>query len=407
MARPASSEDTRVQESFVQPPDDPIRLDGLARWLVDRAPHDSVDHLFPEFCREVVRRGFPIFRATLGLEVLHPEVSGWLHVWTDEATSVRESNRAGISRSASYLSSPTRIVDETEAVFRRRLDGPCPDMPVLDELRDLGCTDYVMFPLPFLDRTRTAVGSFATQQAGGFTDEDIDELERAARLLSPYAERHVLRRIAVDLLDTYVGPRTGQRIIEGRVERGQVELIEAALWFADLRGFTRLSEEAPLGEVLGTLNAAFDILVEVIEAHGGEVLKFIGDAVLAIFPTGPTRDQGAACCDAIRAAEALCRRTDSANREREASGLHPLTFAMALHVGTVAYGNMGAPHRLDFTVIGPAVNRASRLQELAKRLGRRVVLSDAFAENSETRLLDLGCHELRDVQEPQRVFSLG
>src|SRR5215212_7276820 len=156
MARPASSEDTRVQESFVQPPDDPTRLDGLARWLVDRAPHDSVDHLFPEFCREVLR----------------PEVSGWLHVWTDVASSVRESNRAAVSRSASYLNSPTRIVDETDAVFRRRLDGPCPDMPVLDELRDLGCTDYVMFPLPFLDRTRTAVGSFATQQAGGFTDED-------------------------------------------------------------------------------------------------------------------------------------------------------------------------------------------------------------------------------------------
>jgi adenylate cyclase len=147
-------------------------------------------------------------------------------------------------------------------------------------------------------------------------------------------------------------------------------------------------------------------MVEVIEAHGGEVLKFIGDAVLAIFPTGATRDQGAACCDAIRAAEALCRRTDAANGEREAAGLHPLTFAMALHVGTVAYGNMGAPHRLDFTVIGPAVNRASRLQDLAKRLERRVVMSDAFAESVDAALVDLGCHELRDVQEPQRVFSL-
>ena len=385
---------------------DTSRLDGLARWLVDSAPHHSFEHLFPEFCREVVRRGIPVFRASLGLEVLHPEVSGWLHVWTDEASSVRESNRAGVNRSASYLSSPTRIVDETDATFRRRLDGPCPDMPVLDELRDLGCTDYVMFPLPFLDHTRTAVSSFATQQPSGFTDEDLDELERAARLLSPYAERHVLRRIAIDLLDTYVGPRTGQRIIEGRVERGQVELIESALWFADLRGFTRLSEEAPLEEVLATLNAAFDLMVEVIEAHGGEVLKFIGDAVLAIFPTGTFRDQSAACGDAIRAAEALCRRTEAANGEREAAGLHPLTFAMALHLGTVAYGNMGAPHRLDFTVIGPAVNRASRLQDLAKRLERRVVVSDAFAANVDTALVDLGCHDLRDVQEPQRVFSL-
>ena len=384
----------------------PSRLDGLARWLVEAAPHEAVDRLFPEFCREIVRRGLPIFRGTLGLEVLHPEVSGWLHVWTDEATTVHESDRAGIATSASYLNSPTRVVDETNATFRRRLDAPCPDMPVLEELRALGGTDYVMVPLPFLDHTRTAVCSFATRRAGGFSETDLDELERAARLLSPYAERHVLHRIAVDLLDTYVGPRTGRRIIEGRVERGQVELIEAALWFADLRGFTRLSEEAPLGEVLGTLNAAFDILVDVIEAHGGEVLKFIGDAVLAIFPTGPNRDQRTACRDAIRAAEALAARTEAANREREAAGLPPLSFAMALHVGTVAYGNMGAAHRLDFTVIGPAVNRASRLQELAKRLGRGIVVSELFAANVDARLVDLGRHELRDVQNPQRVFSL-
>ncbi|HEX2137264.1 MAG TPA: adenylate/guanylate cyclase domain-containing protein [Microvirga sp.] len=395
-----------MEESLNGPAPDASRLDGLARWLVDEAPHHSVEDLFAEFCREVVRRGLPVYRASLGLEVLHPEVSGWLHVWTDEATSVRASSRAGIGRSAPYINSPTRIVDETEAPFRRRLDAPCPDMPLLDELRDVGCTDYVMFPLPFLDRSRTAVASFATQQPGGFTAADVHELEGAARLFSPYAERHVLRRIAVDLLDTYVGPRTGQRIIEGRVERGQVELIEAALWFADLRGFTRLSEEASLEEVLATLNAAFEIMVEEIESSGGEVLKFIGDAVLAIFPTGGARDEATACRDALEAAAALCRRVDAANGERATAGLNPLTFAMALHVGTVAYGNMGAPHRLDFTVIGPAVNRASRLQDLAKRLQRRVVVSEAFASNVATALVDLGRHGLRDLEEPQRVFAL-
>jgi adenylate cyclase len=397
--------DAGVERRSVKSESDP-RLDGLARWLVDNAPDREIGELFPEFCRELVRRRLPVFRGSLGLEVLHPEVSGWLHVWTDEATSVRESSRAGVSQSAAYVDSPTRIVDETDAPYRRRLDEPCPDMPLLAELRDLGCTDYVMFPLPFLDHGRTAVSSFATQQPGGFTAEDLDELGRAARLLSPYAERHVLRRIAIDLLDTYVGPRTGQRIIDGRVERGQVELIEAALWFADLRGFTRLSEEAPLDEVLATLNAAFETMVEVIENHGGEVLKFIGDAVLAIFPTGADRDQGAACRDALRAAEELCARTDAQSGARKAAGLHPLAFAMALHVGTVSYGNMGAPHRLDFTVIGPAVNRASRLQELAKRLKRRVLVSEDFARHLDNTVVDLGCHELRDVEEPQRVFTL-
>ena len=148
-----------------------------------------------------------------------------------------------------------------------------------------------MYPLPFLDHTRTAVMSFATRRAKGFDPASLDGLELAVKLLSPYLERHVLRRIAIDLLDTYVGPHTGQRILEGRVNRGAVELIEAAIWFADLRGFTLLSEQSPIPEVLAHLNAWFGIIGEVVEAHGGEVLKFIGDAVLAIYPTSAQQDR--------------------------------------------------------------------------------------------------------------------
>ena len=377
----------------------------IGRWLANSAPGDDLGELFTAFCREIVQRGFSVWRVSLALEVLHPELSGWLHVWTDETVTMRELARAGVAQSPSYLNSPVRIVDETDATFRRRLDAPCPEMPLLEEIRLLGATDYVMFPLPFLDHTRTAALAFATQQAEGFTPNDLDTLEMAARLLSPYAERHVLRRIAIDLLDTYVGPHTGSRIIEGRVERGKAEQIEAAIWFTDLRGFTRLSEEAPIAEVLATLNAWFEAMGVVIEEHGGEVLKFIGDAVLAIFPSA-AQGREAACRRALVAAEAFCRRTDAVNTERRAQGLAPLAFGLALHFGEVAYGNVGAPRRLDFTVIGPAVNRASRLQELAKRLGRRLLLSRAFAQRLDRPLVDLGRHELRDVQQPQQVFTL-
>jgi adenylate cyclase len=380
------------------------RLDGFGRWLADGAPHDDLAGLFPAFCREIVRRGLPVWRASLGLEGLHPELSGWLHVWTDDTVVVRASPRTAVTQSPSYLNSPTRIVDETDATFRRRLDAPCPDMPLLEEIRLLGATEYVMFPLPFLDRTRTAALSFATQQAGGFEPADRDALEMAARLLSPYVERHVLRRIAIDLLDTYVGPRTGSRIIEGRVERGEVDKIEAAIWFTDLRGFTRLSEEAPIGEVLSTLNTWFEAMGAVIEAHGGEILKFIGDAVLAIFPSAE-HGRETACRQALAAAEEFCRRTDAINAGRT-QGRAPLAFGLALHVGEVAYGNVGAPRRLDFTVIGPAVNRTSRLQELAKALGRRLVLSQAFAQHVDQPLVDLGRHALRDLGQPQPVFTL-
>ena len=382
------------------------RMDDITGWLANDAPHDTVETLFAAFCRHVVPTIAPVWRASLGLEVLHPEVGGWQHVWTDQSLSVRESDRATAATSPSYLNSPTRIVDETGQPFRRRLDAPCPDMPLLEELRLAGATDYVMYPLPFLDRTRTAVISFTTRRAEGFDPASLDRLEVAAKRLSPYLERHVLRRIAVDLLDTYVGPRTGQRIIEGRVDRGAVERIEAAIWFADLRGFTLLSERSPIPEVLDHLNAWFGIIGEVVEAHGGEVLKFIGDAVLAIFPTWAGRDRAAACRKALAAAQAFGRRSEAENARRRSSGGAPLLHGLALHVGEVAYGNVGAPHRLDFTVIGPAVNRASRLLDLAKRLDRPVIVSRAFAREVDQPFVDLGRHRLRGVEHPQQVFTL-
>jgi len=383
-----------------------MRTEDITLWLANEAPHDSVKGLFAGFCQEIVRSRVPVWRASLGLEVLHPEVSGWQHVWTDESLSVRASDRATAPTSESYLNSPTRIVDETGRPFRRRLEASCLDMPLLEELRLAGASDYVMYPLPFLDQTRTAVVSFATREAQGFDAASLEALELAARLLSPYLERHVLRRIAVDLLDTYVGPRTGQRIIEGRVDRGAVEMIEAAIWFADLRGFTLLSEQSPIPEVLAYLNAWFGTVGEVVEAHGGEVLKFIGDAVLAIFPTSAEHGRVAACRKALAAAQEFGRRTDAENDLRRSAGTAALVHGLALHVGEVAYGNVGAPHRLDFTVIGPAVNRASRLLDLAKRLDQQVLVSHALAREVSQPLEDLGRHQLRDVERPQRVFTL-
>ncbi len=381
------------------------RIDEIGRWLVDQAPHGNVKDLFAGFCREIVQTGLPVWRASLGLEVLHPEVSGWQHIWMDESLSVRESDRAAAASSPSYLNSPTRIVDETGKPFRRRLDAPCPDMPLLDELRLSGATDYIMYPLPFLDQTRTAAISFATRDVNGFDPSAIHSLERAAKLVSPYLERHVLRRIAIDLLDTYVGPRTGQRIIEGRVDRGAVELIEAAIWFTDLRGFTHRSEHSPIPDVLADLNSWFGIIGEVVEAHGGEVLKFVGDSVLAIFPTSCEQNSMSACRNALAAAQEFCLRTDAENELRRPAGRAPLTHGLALHFGEVAYGNVGAPHRLDFTVIGPAVNRASRLLDLAKKLDRKVVVSRVFAREVDQPLADLGRHHLRGVDRPQQVFA--
>jgi adenylate cyclase len=363
--------------------------------------HTDIEALFNAFCGELTHGGLSFWRSSLGLEILHPEVSGWQFIWTDESdVQVHLAARAGMLQSATYLNSPTRIVDETEAAFRRRLDQPCLDMPLLEELRLEGATDYVMLPLPFIDRSRTASISFATRAADGFTEDDLAGLTLAVRLFSPYAERHVLRQLTIDLLDTYVGPHTGQRIIDGQVERGSTEIMEAAIWLADLRGFTSLSERLPVGQVTAMLNVWLEIMVEVLDAHDGEVLKFIGDAVLAVFSTSEQRSAAQACANAFAAAVKFCARIDAIG------GGPGLDFALALHFGEVAYGNIGARRRLDFTVIGPAVNQAARLQGMAKTLGERVVTSATFASALDRPLRDLGMHRLRGVETLQQAFGL-
>ena len=384
----------------------PGRLAGLGEWLVQAAAaRTSIGPLHERFCRELRDRGFDIWRSMMGLEVLHPEWSGSMHTWTAGEIEVRETARDGIALSPSYLNSPTRIVDETNAPFRRRLTAPVEQMPLLEELRQQGGSDYVMFPLPFLDRTRTAVISFATQAACGFADRDIAELETAANLFSPYAERQVLRRIAVDLLGIYVGPGAGEKIFDGRVDRGDVETVHAAIWICDLRGFTRLAEAAPREEVIATLNDWFDRLGDALDRHGGEILKFLGDGLLAIFPTVPT-SRAEACDRAVDAARLALANVDAANASRQEQGHSPLEFGLALHLGEVSYGNVGSRQRLDFTVIGPAVNHASRLQELTKTLGCPALASGAVAACTSRPLASLGRHRLRDVAEAVEVFAI-
>jgi adenylate cyclase len=383
----------------------PGRLAGIGEWLAQAAATGpSIGLLHERLCRALRDRGLDIWRSMMELEVLHPEWSGSMHTWTAGEIETRETARHGIALSPSYRNSPTRIVDETNAPFRRRLTEPAPDLPVLEELRQQGGTDYVMFPLPFLDRARTAVISFATQAAGGFTDRDIAELE-TANLFSPYAERQVLRRIAVDLLGVYVGADAGEKIFDGRIDRGDVETVDAAIWICDLRGFTRLAEAAPREEVIATLNDWFDCMGDALDRHGGEILKFLGDGLLAIFPTVPT-SKAEACDRAVDAAGMALANVAAANRSRLEQGRSTLEFGLALHLGEVSYGNVGNRLRLDFTVIGPAVNHASRLQELTKALGCPALASGALAACTTRPLASLGRHRLRDVAEPVELFAI-
>ena len=377
----------------------------LAQWLIgNTVGPDGMPGFFQAFCEQLVEAGLPVWRATLGLETLHPEASGFQLIWKD-GTLVRERRaRAGVLTSPSYLSSPTYIVDETGRPFRRRLavEGTG-SMPLLEDLVAEGGTDYCMLPLPFLDTTRTAVTSFATRAPDGFSDDDMQALDEASRLFSPYAERALLRRIAIDLLAAYLGPAAGRRVYEGRVERGDVETLKAAIWFCDLRGFTALSEHLPRRDVIGLLNRWFDAVGGAVEEAGGEILKFMGDGLLAVFPS--QGHPGTVCDRALAAADAALAASSRLDEELVREGRPPLHFGLALHLGEVEFGNIGTRHRLDFTAIGPAVNHASRLEALTKELAVPVVASAAFARFVSRPMRRLGQFTLRGIEGEGEVYA--
>jgi len=378
----------------------------LGPWLVRAAAqHRKMRDLHSAYCGLLHESGIPLWRSSLALELLHPEMTGAQVIWTAGDVQVTDRTRRDVDDSGAYQNSPVRIVDETGRPYRRRLDVPAPDLPILEELREAGASDYLAVPFPFIDTTRSAMISYATQLPSGFGDDDIAALVQATAQLGPYAERSVLRTIAIDLLNTYLGRRSGEKVFQGAIERGGAEIIPAAILMADLRGFTRYSDEQPIHTVLDTLNEFFDALVGPIEESGGEVLKFMGDGLLAIFPADG-RELGPRCCEALAAAREARVRIATLNFERVEREMSPLNFGLALHAGDIAYGNIGSRLRLDFTAIGPAVNHTSRLLEVTKRTGRDVLASETFQALCGQPLLDIGLETLRDVGVAQRIFAL-
>jgi len=283
------------------------------------------------------------------------------------------------------------------------LEGPDAriDFPVLEDIRAEGATDYAALPLAFSDGQIHAL-TLATDAPGGFRTEDLGHIHEILPLLGRLVEVHSLHRTARTLLDTYLGVHTGARVLEGRIRRGDGERIPAVVWMADLRGSTTLQETLDRDVYLDLLNEFFEATAGSAIEAGGEVLKFIGDAVLAIFPI---QDEPRAAHQALSAAREALARIDRFNAGPDAANGR-LGMALALDIGEVNYGNIGVPGRLDFTATGPVVNQVSRLEGLCKVLGKPVLASGAFAESVAADLVPLGSHALRGVAEPVAVFTL-
>jgi adenylate cyclase len=271
-----------------------------------------------------------------------------------------------------------------------------------DEMRAKGITDYVAWPLYHTLGKRHIV-TFATTRPGGFDDAHVANLKKLLPVLALVSEIRVKNRLARTLLETYVGSHASEMILAGATRRGSGTTVRAAIMICDLRDFTKISDNWPRDDVIDLLNDYFDAMSEPIARHGGEILKFIGDGLLAIFPL----HQPNACANLLRAVGEAREAMAALNERNSASGRAPLNYGIGVHVGDVMYGNIGSARRLDFTVIGPAVNMASRLETLTKTLGRKVLLSRDFAElvEKEFALEHVGRHEVRGFNAPIELFA--
>jgi adenylate cyclase len=379
----------------------------IADWLADGARSEPTPSLVLEtLCARLTACGLPLWRVAVFVRTLHPDIMGRRILWRpDTGVSVADAPHAML-QSAEFLDSPIARVFNSATGLRRHLADPaCPDdFAILAELREEGVTDYLVSPFIFTDGSVHA-GTWTTRQPGGFTAAQVAAMESLVKPLARVAEIRALRRTAVNLLETYVGHQAGERILSGHIRRGDHESIAAAIWLSDMRGFTALADRLPPAALLDLLNRYFDCQTPAIAEQGGEVLKFMGDGLLAIFPVaGDDNAVGAVCRRALVAAQAARAGIAALPAIRGDNG--GPRFGLALHLGEVLYGNIGGGNRLDFTCIGPAVNLAARIEKLAGSLGRTVLASADFAQRCGSGLAAIGHFPLPGFTDAQEIYGL-
>jgi adenylate cyclase len=375
-------------------------------WLAGGAlSGPNSEDVLAQLCQRVVDAGIPLWRVAVFVTTLHPDVMGRSFTWQADTGVTVSSALHSVVETDTFRNSPFATVYATRQPLRRRLADPdCPDdFAVVRDLRAQGATDYAAFPLLFTDSSIHAA-TWSTRAPGGFTPEQFEAIESIIAPLARVAEIRALRRTAGNLIDTYVGHQTGERIMSGKIRRGYVEAIRAAIWLSDMRGFTAQSERLSPQALIDRLNVYFGAQVPAIMDHGGEVLKFMGDGLLAIFPVGADADAASVCARALEGALEVQDRIAELPRKSETED--PIRFGVALHIGEVMYGNIGGGNRLDFTCIGPAVNLAARLEKVASKAGETIVASADFAGFVPDQFTRLGEFPVAGFAAPQTVFGL-
>lgn len=391
-----------------------LHANTVAGWLIGEAWQSaSPEELMDGFCRCLRRTGIPLARMTVIIPALHPQVFASVLVWREGSAVKTIQEPYDILHQPKFKDSPFAQILRGAGGVRRRIErGDAKiDFPVIKDLQAEGATDYAAMPFRFSDG-QLNVMSMTSFTAGGFSTDDLGQIHEALPVLGRLFEVYAQRRTAVTLLQTYLGRHTGERVLQGQVRHGDGEHIHCVVWFSDLRNSTALSKSMPQDAYLLYVNRYFHCMAGAVMEKGGEVLRFIGDAVLAIFPIagGGSKNWGSAtgapeaCRRAIAAAKLASERVAQSNELH--AEVTPLRYGIGLHLGNVTYGNIGLPERLEFTVIGAAANEAARVESMTKTLDRQILISTSFADAYPGKLQSLGRHALKDVAGEQELFTV-
>ena len=388
----------------------PCSAQAIIDWVFTEGRRiESTNRFVHQLAHQMMRHGASIDRMIVSLLTLNPQLVATSEVWEKSTDTTRPFNAThDVRNSERYIGSPLQTIFETHKRVHQPLDNLPEDAHrAYTELAEEGYTDYVALPVLFGETAEPGAAIvICTKREGGFSDADIESFRQVRDYLAPVIEVHALRYLARSLMNTYVGKRTSEKVLAGMIRRGDADFINAALWFSDLRDFTRLTETLKPEQVLEMLNEYFEFVSAAVTAQGGEILRFIGDAMLIVFPIDDKMCIQTACNAAIDAAIDAQDSLAALNHRRQRHGLPEIEFGVGLNVGEVIYGNVGAPDRLDFTVMGPAVNRTARLESLTKELDCNNLFSEKFAQLIDTPSELLGQHPMKGIAEPQAVYAL-
>jgi adenylate cyclase len=389
----------------------------LASWLVKLGLEGRPETVLVEgFCQRAVAAGVPLARVIVFIDTLHPVHEGRAFRWDREKpeATLTEYGRSNEGEAAErWRTSPWfRMLEDGDSLLRRPIaaEGDL-EFPMFADLRTAAITDFVAILNRFaadgaIGEMDSFYSSWMTDRVEGFTDDEIAALKRLTPFLGLAIKSVSLARIAETLVETYLGRDAGRRVLQGRIARGVADRIKAVLWFSDLRNYTRISDTSPPEQIIPLLNDYADAIVSAVHEHSGDVLKLIGDGVLAIFPA---EDRARACAAALDAAKEAREAVAALNVRRAAEGLPTTEMYLGLHLGVVFYGNIGSKERLDFTVVGPAVNEVSRIAAMCRTVDQPILISSAFAESvalERRRFASVGRYALRGVGKPQDLFTL-